>query len=236
MTLIAARPAVTRSTICLRFDSYHTAFTLGLPILKARGLAASVSVIPELIDVVNGQGYSRSELYQFMDAGIEAMAYSNVDMLTLYNTTPYPDGLTLARNRMTTIRSVMAGKDIFPKTLVAESRAWSINLAYLAQGIFDNVLVTNSFEFQQWAGMNRLYLNDGGRAVLDGTTTASEFSLWLNSLEASGGIGFPGTHEVGVSGISVAVLTEIADDLKGRQDAGRIRVCTVNDAMTPVYI
>lgn len=225
-----------KPTVALCAHTYRSVYDNGRAGLLTYNVPLTFFSIPESIDIPGEQGLLRSELVFFQSIG-EVGAYPFIA-----DPGGFPAlralGREVAFDRMFVMKSVMASKNFSTKTIVAQSRLWSDELADLSRDVFPNVCVTSDIDnAEPYPILDTNNIKGGGQDAFGPPSTLAEFQARLDQLELTGGLFLPPIHNLGTgagNSLPVPVFEQILLELRNRSDENRIRICSVSEAMEPV--
>jgi hypothetical protein len=176
---------------------------------------------------------SLSQITDLHGLGWEIGAYTGVNMLKSFG-----DDATAAGQKLQTIVEGMKALGFPATTLAAGGRGWSSQLADIARPLFRGVRVAHSMDsFETYPIADPCYINGGGRPSLFAGTTIAEVCDDIRGAIACGGLLIEVVHKVGATGddftVTTPVFAGILDFAKSEMDSGRLRVCTLEQALTP---
>jgi hypothetical protein len=168
------------------------------------------------------------ELRELQAAGWTVGAYSGVNMRNLSDT----QGAGAALDKLKALSAGMAQKGFATSVLAPNQRAWGVDLAEQARGIFALVRVCGDFRaFEDWPIPAPLYMDRGGTPSLSASDTVKSLQDTLSLLIADGGLWVVVIHKVGDDDPAYSVKTDVLrgflDAVVRERDAGRIMVITL---------
>lgn len=238
-----ASPSIVRSmpvsnaTFVFTFDTYRDAIDTAWPLMLERGLVGTVYVDPSLVGQ-SGQ-LTVADMILMKQTGLEIGLYlqgspNMADMQVNNRNTAYQK-LVDSDNAMNALGFKIA-------TAAPNSREWNAALANMSRGRWKGIRANKSTAeipstIQPYPLPDPMWIKGGGKNSWSGSDTAAILCAQIDEVIANNSLGISVTHKLGTTGSSDTVLTSVAtaayDYAATKVAAGLLRVCTVEQALTP---